>query len=253
MQCSPRAKGCSAAGRFPATSPAALAGEVAREGLGVTRKRFVCLHVAGRGPAAAAGSSTPANRRPGLAKKRVWKLCGCKRKVGVARVGVASVRRAEFTMATPMADGGSLQGPRRAAANLTPFIVARALGRGSRYGARTVQGATANGSPGAARGRARGRARERRRSTAAQPLVGRRQGWCARPQNAGRVATTVWVRTSVRGLGTSGHRGVRAFVPGRSTAPPTRPSARDVERGRKPARFNFKWPCSNANFSKFSN
>jgi hypothetical protein len=105
-----------------------------------------------RPAAAAAGSSTPANRRPGLANKRAWKLCGCKRKVGVARVGVASIRRVEFTVAAPMADGGSLPGPRRAAVKSTPFIGACALGRGSRYGARAVQGPTANGSPGAARG-----------------------------------------------------------------------------------------------------
>jgi hypothetical protein len=102
--------------------------------------------------AAAAGSSTLANRRLDLANKRAWKLCGCKRKVGVARVGVASVRRVEFTVAAPMVDGSLLPGPRCATANLTPFIGAHALGRGSQYGARAVRGATANGSPGAARG-----------------------------------------------------------------------------------------------------
>jgi hypothetical protein len=39
----------------------------------------------------------------------------------------------------------------------------------------------------------------------------------------------------------------------RSAARPTQPSACDVARGRELERFNFKWPCSNANFSKFSN
>jgi hypothetical protein len=54
-----------------------------------------------RRPAAvAAGSSTPANWQLGRANKRVWQLCGCKRKVGVARVGVASGRRVEFTVST---------------------------------------------------------------------------------------------------------------------------------------------------------
>jgi hypothetical protein len=48
-------QGDGAAGRIPVTSPAALAGEVAREGLGVARERFECLHTAGRGPAGGLG------------------------------------------------------------------------------------------------------------------------------------------------------------------------------------------------------
>jgi hypothetical protein len=69
-------------------------------------------------------------------------------------------------------------------------------------------------------------------------------GWSAqvgftRPVSVRRVATEDWVRTSVRGLGTGGHNGVPAFVPGRSAEWPTRPGARDVVRGREPARFKF--------------
>jgi hypothetical protein len=50
-------------------------------------------------------------------------------------------------------------------------------------------------------------------------------GWSAqvgftRPVSVRRVATEDWVRTSVRGLGTGGHNGVPAFVPGRSAARP---------------------------------
>jgi hypothetical protein len=62
-----------------------------------------------------------------------------------------------------MADGGSVPGPMRVAASSTPFIGARALGRGSRYGTRVVRSMTANGSPGAAwcaYGDVRGRAGE---------------------------------------------------------------------------------------------
>jgi hypothetical protein len=44
-----------AAGRIPATSPAALAEEVAGEGLGVTGERCVCLHAVGRGLAGMGG------------------------------------------------------------------------------------------------------------------------------------------------------------------------------------------------------
>jgi hypothetical protein len=54
QQCSPGAWG-GAAGRIPATSPTALVGEVAGEGLGVTREQFVCLHAEGRGPAGGHG------------------------------------------------------------------------------------------------------------------------------------------------------------------------------------------------------
>jgi hypothetical protein len=76
----------------------------------------------------------------------------------------------------------------------------------------------------------------RRPSTAARPLVGRRQGRFARPVDAGRVATGVWVWASVRSRGTGGHHEVPAFVPGR----PTRPNERDVMHGRGLARFKFK-------------
>jgi hypothetical protein len=44
-----------------------------------------------RRPAAAAvGSSALASRRLGVANKRAWKLCWCKREAGVARVDIAS-------------------------------------------------------------------------------------------------------------------------------------------------------------------
>jgi hypothetical protein len=58
-----------------------------------------------RPPAVAAGSSTPANRRPGMTNKRAWKLCGCKRKVGVARVGVE--KRPEVALAVST-DGAAM-------------------------------------------------------------------------------------------------------------------------------------------------
>jgi hypothetical protein len=55
-------QGGGATGRIPATSLAALGGEVAGEGLGVTRERFVCLHAAGRGSAGGHGGRR--RRRP---------------------------------------------------------------------------------------------------------------------------------------------------------------------------------------------
>jgi hypothetical protein len=48
--------------RIPVSSPAVLVGEAAGEGLGFTRARFVCLHVAGRGPAG--GHMGGRRRRP---------------------------------------------------------------------------------------------------------------------------------------------------------------------------------------------
>jgi hypothetical protein len=67
----------------------------------------------------------------------------CKRPEGGARRGHHWRRQWRL--------GSSVPGAMRAAASSTPFIGARAVGRGTRYGARAVRGATANGSLGAAR------------------------------------------------------------------------------------------------------
>jgi hypothetical protein len=140
----------------------------------------------------------------------------------------------------------------RAAASLTPHIGARASERGHGMAQRQCEvrrPMVAWGRRGACTATCAG---------AQAKYGGAAIGWCqrgrfARPKKVGRVATRVWVRTSVRGLGTGGHRGVPAFAPGRSETRLTRPSTRDVLRGCEPARFNFQWPCSNTNFSKFSN
>jgi hypothetical protein len=58
--------------------------------------------------------------------------------------------------------------------------------------------------------------RGRRTSTAVWPLVGRRQGRFAQPVDVGRVATGVWVWTSVRDRGTGGRSSAPAVVPSRS-------------------------------------
>jgi hypothetical protein len=127
----------------------------------------------------------------------------CKRQEGGARRGHHWRRQWRL--------GGSVPGAMHAAASSTPFIGARALGRGSRYGTRAVRGATANGSLGAARrtyGDVRGSAGEVRRC----------DHWFARPENVERVATRVWVWTSVRSRGTGGRSGAPAVVPGRPVA-----------------------------------
>jgi hypothetical protein len=56
-------QGGGAAGRIPATSPAALAGEAAGEGLGVAGNRLGCLLTAERRPAVGCGGGW---RRPPL-------------------------------------------------------------------------------------------------------------------------------------------------------------------------------------------
>jgi hypothetical protein len=60
-----------------------------------------------RPAAAAAGSFAPASRRLGMVNKRAWKLCWCKREAGVARVGVASGQRVEFTVSTTGGGNGA--------------------------------------------------------------------------------------------------------------------------------------------------
>jgi hypothetical protein len=73
----------------------------------------------------------------------------------------------------------------------------------------------------------------------------------ARPVSVWRVATQGWARTLVQGLGTDGHNGVPASVPGRRRG--QRGPARDVVRGRELTRLKFEWPCSNVIISNFSN
>jgi hypothetical protein len=206
-----------------------------------------------RRPAAvAAGGVTPASWRLGQANKRVWDLCWYKRKAGATRVGVASGPWVEFTVAAPMADGGSVPEPMRAAARSTPFIGARALGRGSRYGARAVRGATANDSPGAARcayGDVRRSAGEVR--------------WCGHWLGGGEVGLLSLRRWDAWRRGFGCERRCEALGPavavGYLRSCPV--GRRHGQRG--PARATscvgasrrgsiFKWPCSNANFSKFS-
>jgi hypothetical protein len=75
-----------------------------------------------------------------------------------------------------------------------------------------------------------GDVRGRRPSTAVRSLVGRWQGLFAQPVKVRRVATGVWVWTSMRGRETGGRSGAPAVVPGRLAA---RAGARDVARGRE--------------------
>jgi hypothetical protein len=78
----------------------------------------------------------------------------------------------------------------------------------------------------------------RRPSTAARPLVGRRQGRFAWSMDVGRVATGVWVWASVRSRGTGGSSGAPAVVPGR-------PAARAGEATRTTSRVGVNaWHCS---------
>jgi hypothetical protein len=65
-------------------------------------------HKLGKGcPAAAAEARTPASWWLGLNNKQAGMLRWCRRKAGVARIGVASSWSTEFTTAAPMADGGA--------------------------------------------------------------------------------------------------------------------------------------------------
>jgi hypothetical protein len=80
--------------------------EVLRVAIGLESRR---RHELGRDClAAAVGARTPASLRIGLSNKREGKLQGVLEYAGSACVGGASSWRVEFTVATPMADGGGL-------------------------------------------------------------------------------------------------------------------------------------------------
>jgi hypothetical protein len=64
----------------------------------------------------------------------------------------------------------------------------------------------------------------------------------AQPVRVWHVATLDWARTSAQGLGTGGHSGIPAFVPGLSAVRLMRPSARRRARARAVAVQNSSGP-----------